>query len=147
MRYVLGLLLVLLLFTGGVSPGEQQGVKMWPRHFILTDIDNIESIIKANEVLVLNFWAGWCENCMNIIGIFWEEPEIPIAMINVNFESELAQRWGVRTLPTIIVLLLGEEQYRMSGNVKFELELSPNMLRENVYEFRRKELASPSDSQ
>ena len=73
---------------------------------------NIESIIKENEVVLLDFYAEWCGPC-RMVGPIIEEianenPDIAVGKINVDEESELAAEYGVYSIPTLAVIKNGE---------------------------------------
>lgn len=72
--------------------------------------DNIEKLLKTeNKLIILDFWAEWCGPCRMISTIIDEISEtlnenIIIGKINVDEEPELAVRYGIRSIPTLIFI-------------------------------------------
>ena len=82
--------------------------------------DNFDSIVNQNEKPVLvDFWAPWCGPCQ-MIGPIIEEiaaerSDIIVGKINVDEEMELARRFRIVSIPTIIVLKNGEKAVTSIG--------------------------------
>ena len=74
--------------------------------------DNFESVIKSNESVLLDFYADWCGPCRMVAPIIEEianeNPDIAVGKINVDEENELAARFGVFSIPTIVAIKGGE---------------------------------------
>ena len=74
--------------------------------------DNFESVIKSNESVLLDFYADWCGPCRMVAPIIEEianeNPDIAVGKINVDEENELAARFGVFSIPTIVAIKRGE---------------------------------------
>ena len=76
--------------------------------------DNFESIVNQGERPVLiDFWAPWCGPCQ-MVGPIIEEiaaerDDIVVGKINVDDEMELARRFRIVSIPTIIVMKNGEK--------------------------------------
>ena len=79
---------------------------------------NLEINGSTNPVLV-DFWASWCGPCRALSPIVEqiaeEHPEYLVAKVNIDEEPELAQRFGVMTIPTLIVFEGGQEKRRSVG--------------------------------
>ena len=82
--------------------------------------DNFDSVVNQNEKPVLvDFWAPWCGPCQ-MIGPIIEEiaaerSDIIVGKINVDEEMELARRFRIVSIPTIIVLKNGEKAVTSIG--------------------------------
>lgn len=77
---------------------------------------NLESfnneVLNSDKKVLLDFWAPWCGPCRMVVPIVeeiaQEHPEIFVGKINVDKETELAHRYGIMTIPTLIVMDKGK---------------------------------------
>lgn len=67
-----------------------------------------KEVIQAQNKVLLDFWASWCGPCRMLAPIVEELAEedesITLGKINVDEQMELAVRFGVNTIPTLIVM-------------------------------------------
>ena len=75
--------------------------------------DNFETeVIKSDKPVIIDFWAAWCGPCQMLSPIVDEVAEerddIKVGKINVDEQMELAQKYGVMTIPTLLVIKNGE---------------------------------------
>jgi thioredoxin 1 len=77
--------------------------------------ENFEEVLKAKNITVLDFWAPWCGPCKMlgpVIDSLTEnnkENNVTIAKVNVDESGTLAQKFGVRGVPTVVFLKDGVE--------------------------------------
>ncbi len=79
-----------------------------------------EVVTSADGPVLVDFWAEWCGPCKMIAPILDEIAEeqgdkISIAKLNVDEAGEIAQRYQVMSIPTLLVFKDGEVAKRMVG--------------------------------
>lgn len=71
------------------------------------DQDNFDAYF-AKPLLVIDFWAPWCEPCRDFARIYElvakRYPQIIFAKINVDQQTELAKDFTIRSVPTLVVI-------------------------------------------
>jgi thioredoxin 1 len=84
--------------------------------------DNFEQeVLQSDKTVLVDFWAAWCTPCKMlspIVDQFDEEhPDIKVCKINIDDENELASRYGVMSIPTLLVFKSGEVVNKSVGLV------------------------------
>lgn len=81
--------------------------------------DNFESVKNSEKKVLLDFYADWCGPCRMVSPIVdeiaEENPQYLVGKINVDEEPELAQAFGVATIPTLVVMNDGKIVSQSSG--------------------------------
>ena len=78
-----------------------------------------EEVLKSDKKVLLDFWASWCGPCQMVLPIVdeiaRERPDIKVGKVNVEEQPELASRFGVMSIPTLIVMQNGKIVQRATG--------------------------------
>ena len=82
--------------------------------------DNFEEeVILSDRPVLVDFWASWCGPCRMVLPIVeeiaQEREDIKVCKINVDEEQELAARYGIMTIPTLMVMDKGQILKQVSG--------------------------------
>jgi thioredoxin 1 len=87
-------------------------------HVTEQDFDDI--VQKAGVPVLVDFWAEWCGPCKMLSPVLDElaaefGEKVKIAKVNVDQQPNLAARYGIRSIPTIILFRGGEIAEQMVG--------------------------------
>ena len=79
-----------------------------------------DTVAKSTLPILVDFWAPWCGPCKAIAPILEELSQdlagkLTIAKVNVDEAGEIAAQFGVRAIPTMILLKGGQEVDRYVG--------------------------------
>lgn len=81
--------------------------------------ENFDEVLATDKTVLLDFFATWCGPC-RMVGPILEEiaaehPEYVIGKIDVDEQNELAARFGVMSIPTLVVVKDGEIKTQQAG--------------------------------
>ncbi len=86
----------------------------------VANIEDFNTIVKGNKPVLLDFYADWCGPCQSLLPTVEKlaakhESDFVIAKVNVDNNRELAQKFGVRSIPALFFLQSGEVKEHLGG--------------------------------
>lgn len=76
--------------------------------------DNFENeVLKADSLVIVDFWAAWCGPCKMIAPVIEElandyEGKVKVGKLDVDENQQAAVKYGVRSIPTVLFLKGGQ---------------------------------------
>lgn len=86
--------------------------------------DNFEKeVLQADKTVLADFYSDSCVPCKRLSPVLFAlereyAEKLTIVKININFDSELAEKYEVQAVPTLVFFKNGEEVSRLRGAVK-----------------------------
>ena len=98
----------------------QRNPPPWPESSTSPPSTFDETVAGSDTPVVVDFWAEWCGPCKSIAPILGElsdelDGQVTIAKVNVDDNPDLAMRYNVMSIPTLLVFHGGEVQKRLVG--------------------------------
>jgi thioredoxin 1 len=72
-----------------------------------------EEVLASEKAVIVDFWADWCAPCHFVAPVLEEivrerADDVRLVMVNVDEEPQIAERYGIMNLPTIVLFKGGE---------------------------------------
>jgi thioredoxin 1 len=79
-----------------------------------------EQVIQSEKPVLVDFWAEWCGPCHAVLPVLEKiveehAGELRLVKVNIDEEQELANRYGVMSIPTVILFKDGEPSAAVIG--------------------------------
>ena len=86
-----------------------------------------QEVLASDKPVLVDFWAAWCAPCRMLAPIIQEIAEsrsdIKVGKINVDDEGELAARYGITSIPTVMLFIGGNIAAELTGyHPRFDIE-------------------------
>jgi len=103
----------------------------------VTDASFDSEVLQSDKPVLTDFWAEWCGPCKMIAPILEDiaseyEGDLTIAKVDVDENPGIAMRYGVQSIPTLILFKNGQEAKRVIGAMSKERlmsQLTPHLAR------------------
>ena len=95
-------------------------------YVVLTKNNFDHEVLMSERTVLVDFWASWCAPCRGLAPtideIAREQDQVKVGKVNVDEEPELAQRYRIMSIPTLMVFKEGELIRReLGGKSKAEI--------------------------
>ena len=86
---------------------------------IIINGSNFEEIKQSDKPILIDFYASWCGPCKMLSPIIdeiaEERADIVVGKVNVDDEPDLAEKFGVFSIPTLVILKEGKILHQSAG--------------------------------
>lgn len=124
MKQKISILIIIIIFVLGLvflniyinnSVNEQEVVSI-PK---VTSTNFDSEVLQSDKIVLVDFYADWCEPCKVFSPILEDVADdydyVKVVKVNVDEEVELAQKYGIISLPTLLVVKDGKVVDRSTG--------------------------------
>ncbi len=100
---------------------------------VMIDSQNFDNVLNTKDIVVIDFWAPWCNGCDQVERALEDVhlrlgDRVIFANSNVDHDSMLASKFGIRNLPSVLIFTSGHVMTELTGTFAAE------ELEETLYE-------------
>ncbi|MHB8510784.1 MAG: thioredoxin [Actinomycetota bacterium] len=86
----------------------------------VTDADFEEKVLKSQTPVLVDFWAEWCGPCHMVAPVLEEiageyAGKLTVAKMDVDNNPDVSRRYGILSIPSMVLFVGGEEKRRVIG--------------------------------
>lgn len=86
---------------------------------VITKENYSKEVLESDKPVLIDFWASWCGPCRMmspvVDEIANENPQLKVCKVNVDDEPELAQKFGIMSIPTLAAVVDGKFTDKVVG--------------------------------
>ena len=92
---------------------------------VVTDADFDEQVLGSEQPVLVDFWAPWCAPCKMVAPVLEQiaeerDGQMIIAKLNIDDNPLIAQRYGIMSIPTVVVFHNGQPVEGTVGAVPYQ---------------------------
>ena len=86
----------------------------------LSEQDFEERVLRSDTPVLVDFWAEWCVPCHMVSPVVEDigrekAENLQVAKLNIDDNPDIARKYGIMSIPTLMLFIGGEEKARMVG--------------------------------
>ncbi len=112
-----------LILLGSILLTTQSAIARDNSIVELTDSNYLSKLLKSDKPVLVKFWASWCRPCRRMTPEYHKaahtfKGKVTFAEVNVDTQKQVAQRYQIRSLPTMILFKKDKIVNKSIGSLK-----------------------------